>query len=265
MLAALAAAAVVVYLQGRGDDRADERRAAITSYIAGVNMAQQELAVELVAVNDAYRDLRLEAAALPEQIERLDEAESTLSSLRSRVAQLAPPPDARRLQRELLALLDLQVGFAGEVEALARYLLVEVDERREVASATKSLRTGLTGAETADAQNAAFVRYARALDAAAVTLEEATAPPVLEPSRTGEIARLERLVALSKQLGASLTGPDARRVDELFRRFAQTTADTGTTKAERDAVIAFNRRLRAIADRRAAVTQERARLDRVVR
>lgn len=265
MLAVLGTAAVVVYLQNRDDDAVAERRAAITSYIARVNMTQQELAAELVAVNDAYRELRLEPAALPRQIERLDEAEATLSSLKARVADVKPPPEARNLHRQLVALLDLQAAFAGEVEALGRYLLVEVDEQRQVAAATKSLRTGLNGAKTAAAQEAVFGRYARSLEAAATTLEETAAPPVLEPSRTGEVARLQRLVELSDELGASLDGADPKRVDELFRRFAQTTADTGTTKAERRAVIAFNRRLRVIADQRAAVTQERARLDRVVR
>lgn len=261
----LAVAGGVVWAKSRGDDDTAERRAAITQYIAGVNMTQQELVVELVAVNDSYRDLRLTPAALPKQIERLERAEATLASLRAEVDRLEPPPEARTLHRELVALLDLQVAFAAEVAGMATYLLAEVAEQRKVAAATRSLSKALTDAGTAEGQKAAFGRYARALEGAVATLEEASAPAVLEPSRTGELARLERLVSLSRKLGASLSGGEARKVDDLFRRFAQTTADTGTTKAERQAVVAFNRRLRAIADQRAKVTQERARLDRAVR
>lgn len=264
-MVALAVAAGVVYLQGREGDDAAERRAAVRSYIARVNMTQQELAVELVSVNEAYGTLKLQPATLPAQIERLDEAEATLAALTARVRALRPPADAATLHRELVALLGLQVEFAAEVTALARYLLVEVSVQRKLAVHTRRLSAALTESETAAGQGAALDRYARALSSVVTALEGATAPPVVEPSRIRELARAKRLVALSGKLGASLTGGEAQQVDRLFRSFAQATADTGTTRAERGAVIAFNRRSRVIADKRAAVNRERARLDRAVR
>lgn len=261
----VALAGAAIWALARDDDDTDERRAALTAYIAEVNMAQQELAAELVAVNESYRGLRLEARALPRQLERLDEATATLAALRTRMDEVAPPPDGRRLHDELLSLLDLQAAFGEEVAGLVRYLLVEVDEQRAVAAATGKLTRDLSRATTAAAQLAAFDRYAATLDDAAAGLEDATAPAVIEPSRRRELDRLERLRKLARELGAALEGSETQKVDLLFRRFAQATADTGTTKAERDAVVAFNRRLRAIADQRAAVIEERARLDQETR
>jgi hypothetical protein len=261
----LCLAGAATYAFTREDDDADERRAALTAYVAEVNMAQQELAVELVAVNEAYRGLRLEPRALPRQLERLDDATATLAALRGRVGGLTPPADGRTLHRELLSLLDLQAAFGGDVAGLARYLAVEVEEQRAVARATQALTRDLSDARTAAAQQAAFRRYAGALDDASATLERATAPAVIEPSRLGELDRLERLRTLARELAAALRDAEPREVDLLFRRFAQATADTGTTKAERDAVVAFNRRLREIADQRNAVLEERARLDQAIR
>ena len=97
--------------------------------------------------------------------------------------------------------------------------------------------------------------------ASAGRLERASAPAVLEPSRQEEIARLERLAGLAQQLDRALEAERVDDVNRLFPLLVQTGASTGTTPAERRAVIAFNRRLRGITDQRSAVNAERTKLD----
>ena len=259
-----AAAAGVVYAQSRDDDRPD-RRPVIAAYIADVNMTQQELVLELTRINEAYAALKLRTAALRKQNAKLAKSERTLATLRERLGELTPPVEAANLHEALLGLLDLQVAFAAEVAQLGRYVPVEAAEQQKVVVATQALSKALSGATTAAAQQAALGRYARAIDIVATTLDEAEAPPVLEPSRSNEAKRLRRLVALARRLSSSLTGGTPEQVDRLFRSFAQTTAATGTTLPERRAVIAFNRRLRGIADQRAVVNEQRVALNRLVR
>lgn len=258
---AIAVLATVLLLDRRGDDETDERRAAVSAYIVKVNTTQQVLIVELERVSLAYRQLQLKAEDVPGQLAKLEEAEATLRGLRSRLEQVQSPVEARKLRAQLLELVDLQAALAGEVAGMVRYLPLQAAENRKLAAATKTLRDQLAGATTGAAQRDAFETYRTAVLTSVGLLERATAPDVLEPSRTGEIARLERLAGLARQLGRALAEQQAQDVDRLFPRFVQTSASTGTTPAERKAVIAFNRRLRVITEQRTAVTRERAQLD----
>ena len=209
----------------------------------------------------AYRELQLRERPVPGQLERVEAAEATLRRLRSRLAALAAPPEARALRVGLLELIDLQAELAAEVAGMVRYLPVQAAENRKLAAATETLRDALTDAKTGAAQREAFDVFRAALQRSARTLDEASAPDVLEPSRTGEVARLERLATLSRRIGRALEDAEAEDVDRLFPQFVQTSASTGTTRAERDAVIAFNKKLAAVADQRAEVVRERARID----
>jgi hypothetical protein len=251
----------VLLLARDDDDGTDERRAAVAAYIVEINTTQQALIVQLEQVSRAYRELQLRERAVPGQLERVEAAAETLRGLRTRLAGLAAPPEARALRRGILELVDLQAGLADEVAGMVRYLPVQAAENRKLAAATETLRDALTAAETGPAQRQAFDVFRAALERSARVLEAASAPDVLEPSRTGEVARLERLATLARQIGRALEDAEAEDVDRLFPQFVQTSASTGTTKAERDAVIAFNKSLAAIADKRAAVVQERARVD----
>lgn len=259
-LLALAVIAAVV-LMGRDDDGSDERREAVAAYIVQVNTTQQAVVIELEQVNTAYRQLQLRARPVPGQLERVEAAERSLAALRARLARLPVPREAAKLHAELLRLVELQVALAREVVGMVRYLPLQAEEGRKVVAATERLREALGGAAVSDAQRGAFERYRRSIQAVTRRLEAASAPAVLEPARTGEIERLERLDSLAAQLGRALEEQQVGEIDRLFAEFVQASADTGTTQAERQAVIAYNRRLTRIAAQRAAVDTERSRLD----
>jgi hypothetical protein len=262
-LLALVAVGAAGYALARGgdDDETEERRAAVARYIADVNTTQQASILELEKVSRVYRELKLGPKADPKQQERVEQAEASLQSLRGRLAKLAAPAEARTLRRELLELVDLQVVLADEVAGMVRYLPVEAAENRKLAAATNTLRRRLEEAKTGEGQRDAFVAFRGVLLASAKALRAATAPDVLEPSRTGEIARLEKLASIAQELAQALADAEVEDVDRLFPRFVQTSQSTGTTKAERAAVVAFNKRLSQIADERVDVVEERARLD----
>lgn len=262
---AIAVLATVLLLDRRGDDETDERRAAVSAYIVKVNTTQQVLIVELERVSLAYRQLQLKAEDVPGQLAKLEEAEATLRGLRSRLEQVRAPAEARKLRAQLLELVDLQAALAGEVAGMVRYLPVQAAENDRLAAATKVLRDELAEAKSGASQRQAFDDYDAVLRAAVRRLDRASAPAVLEPSRTGEVARLKKLATLSRQLGRALEEQRAEDVDRLFPRFVQTNASTGTTRAERQAVIAFNRRLEAIGKQRTAIAAERTRLDLALR
>lgn len=260
----LLASAIVAGRSLLDDDGSDERRAAVADYIVKVNTTQQAVVLELEQVNTAYRELRLGAKPVPGQLKRVEAAERSLAELRARLARLPVPREAARLHAELLQLVDLQVAFAHEVVGMVRYLPLQAEEHRKLAAATDRLRAALEGATAGATQRTAFEAYRRAVRAVIRRLEQTSAPPVLEPSRTGEIERLERLDALAARLGRALDEQRVEEIDPLFAEFVRASADTGTTQAERQAVIAYNRRLAAITDQRTAVSAERTRLDAVL-
>ena len=258
---AVAALAAVLLLARDGDDERDERRAAVSAYIVQVNTTQQALIVELERVSTTYRQLQLKPDEDPRQLQRVEGAARTLRRLRSRLAELVAPTEVRALRSRLLNLVDLQIALADEVAGMVRYLPVQAREARAVSSATKRLRDELGDAKTVEAQRRVFTAYEDALRLSVARLRSGTSPAIFEPSRKGEVTRLTRLLSLSRQVRAALEKQDATEIDRLFARFVQTSASVGTTKAERDAVIAFNKRLSAISEARSAVAAERAQLD----
>lgn len=260
-MATVVLAGVFVLQRYGGDDDTEERRAAVSAFIVEVNTTQQVLIVELERVSQVYRRLQLKPDAVPGQLERVEGAAQTLQKLRSRLADIPAPPEARKLRSGILRLVDLQKGLADEVAGMVRYIPVETREARRVTAATNRLRLDLGDSTSVEAQRAVFLAYEETVRTSSRNLRGVAAPEVFEPSRAGEIARLARLVSLSQQVRRALGDQDEKEIDRLFGRFVQVTASVGTTRSERQAVIAFNKRLRTIGNQRIALAAERTRLD----
>jgi hypothetical protein len=264
VLAGLVSASAVVFLRD-DDEEGAARRDAVEAYISEINKTEQELIGELDQVNRAYGGLRLSVRRDPQTLARLEGAERTLRTLHARLVRLPAPADARRLRAELLRLVRLQIDLAAEVAGMAQYIPVQAAHNRAVAAATEAMRTRLGAAESTPEQRGALAGYEQALRRAVAGLEAAEAPRVLEPARTRELARLRELGDLSHRLTAALAAQRAADVDRLLRRFLVVNASTGTTRAERDAVVAYNRRVAEISKQQKAVSLERVRLDLALR
>jgi hypothetical protein len=181
--------------------------------------------------------------------------------MRSRLAALPAPAEAEALRAQLLRLVDLQVALAREVTGIVRYLPAQAAAGRELVQVTARLRRALVASTTPAAQRAAFERYRSELGTVAAGLERAAAPTVLAPARAAELARLRALGTRAGEIAAAL---ERQRPDELraaLAAFVRESSSTGTPAAQRQAVLAFNRRSRAIGKQAGAVAAERTRLD----
>ena len=246
LLAAMGATALA---QRNGDDERDR----VARYIESVNRIQGGLGGELVRINRTYARFRTERGALATQASDLRRAEQTLELLEQQLGALSVPEPAERLQSELLRLVSMQIDFAHELTLMGTYLPRLAEAQEELAPAGEKVRRELAAAKTPAAQARAFGLYSAALARVAEALETLTAPPVLEPARTAEIRRLRGLSRLSDELRTAIDEQRAADIERLARGIARATATAGATRAERDAIIAFNARLRAIRGQRALV------------
>jgi hypothetical protein len=227
-----------------------------------VNAIERRLAVELAGVRQAYDGLRLDPVALAGRVDDLERAERTMRDLRTQLEGLRPPSEAARLHAALLRLVSLQAALAHETTQLGRFLPTFIREKQKVAAATGRLRRDLAAARTGDAQAVPFGRYARVLDDVASRLSVLRSPPVLEPARANDVARLRRLASLAQGLRSALERGRSADLERDFRALVRIASAAGATPAERAAVIAYNRRIRAIDRQRVVVQGEHARLDR---
>lgn len=262
LLAAVAAASAFLLLRGDdGASRLEERRDAVAGYIKSVNMAQQELAVEVERVGRTYSKLDLKPEAAPRQLAAAQKAEATLEQLRGRLAALPAPVDATVLRAKLLRLVDLQLELAREVTGLVGFLPAQAAAGRELVAVTNDLRRTLAASTTPAAQGTAFERYRRELGAVVSALERADAPAVLAPARRRELTRLRSLGTRAGEIAGALERQEADELQTALAAFVRTSTSTGTSAAQRQAVLAFNRRSREIGRQAQAVATERARLD----
>ena len=244
-LAALLAAALTAVLLLR-DSPSDD----VSAYIEEVNATQQTFAIRYGSVDRAYREFRLAPAEMEEQLPRLREAARTLADLRARVAAVEAPPEARTLRERLLAFLRQQELVAEELVTVAEYLPKLGASERPVAVASGRLRTALRTAETPDEQASALARYGTTLIRTAKQLEAIEPPPLLAPAHRSALA-----------LQSGVRARDQAAVDAATRSLDAATA-SGSQKAQREAIKAYNGRIREIARLGAALERERLRLER---
>jgi len=261
-LIAVALAAVVVASAVWPHHAATSRRDRVAQYIRDVNTAQVGSAREANTIALAYTRFRGDPQHAAAQLRALAQAERAMRVVRTRVAAVRAPADARRLRSRLLRLLDLQVDFAGDVRLLGAYVprVAQVDGRTSAAS--RRLSRALAGARGPARQARVFDDYAAAARSAADTLSRLRAPPEFDRSRRSQVARLRRLERLATQIAVALRTHRATGATALVRRFAAANASPAVALDERRAVLAYDRRLRAIDSQRAVVQRELARLER---
>lgn len=254
--------ALVVLVALSFADRGQTPREAVAAYITDVNRIEVGLAAELRKVDNRYRKFGGNAARLERQAPELARAERTIRDLRRRLSALRPPPDAEPLHALIQKLLALELAFAGEVTDLASYLPRLAREQAPLAAGVAKLRRGVTGAKTAPDQARAFADYARATRAVADRMARASAPPQFVATRRAEVARLRRLADVSIRIESALEDGRTDDAVRLFASFARIAAASEVAKAEREAALAYNRRLKSIRRIARAIQSERARLDR---
>jgi hypothetical protein len=257
----VAATALLVMLLGYLFTRGPSDRQTVGSYIEAVNTSERELAPDLRRVDLVYRKFKLDPNVLAKQRPQLEQAERTIRRVRTRVAAVEAPTEAAELRRRLLRTLDLEAAFAHELVEVSAALprLAAVNEA--IPPASKRLGRDLKQATKGSEQVLALEHYAKLLRQVADRVEALDAPPLLAPSFAAEAERLRTSATVIARLARAVSEGNSAEIDQLNRYLAEVGKITGATRAERDAVLAYEQRLRAIADARGAAAKELRRLD----
>ncbi len=113
-------ALALLALAGCGKSRTESRRDAVNAYITRVNEAEQNLLGQVGEIDIALGRFSV-AHPTPAETARLDQAQTAISGALRRVRALTPPPEARRLHAEVVALLSDEKAVADELVQASRY------------------------------------------------------------------------------------------------------------------------------------------------
>jgi hypothetical protein len=257
--AAVVALVVIIVLSFR--PHGPTHRHQVVSYINSVNHVELAARSQARAIQSAFRDFSRGTGSTGQQVRELQRAREQMRALRGQLAALPVPPDARRLRGLYLRLLDAEIAFAGNVAALARYSPRLAEAQAPLRAANAALHRAVVGTPTADAQARAFADYAHATAQIAGRVASVPAPSLFAPVRDAEAARLRRLSGLAAQISGALTRKDSQKASELFGTLSRVAGSPTVARVQREATLAYNRRLQAIGRIAAAIDKERTRLD----
>jgi hypothetical protein len=264
VLGLVASAALVALIVALVLTRGESRRDAVAAYIDDVNHAQLDLQPQLRRIDTTYRRFSLDSKKLEAQQNDLAKAEAVIRRVRTRVAALDPPDVARRLHAQILEALALEASFAHDIAEMALALPRYARENTRLTPALIRARNDLKDARTPAQQDRALAGYAAVLRTTARGLEQIDAPAILKSTIDARAARLQTTARVMDRLRRAVKQGNRAEATQLNRYLARTSREPEVTQAQHDAVVAYNRRLRAISLARAAVERERQRLDRTL-
>lgn len=250
----------------------NSKRHAVTVYINRVNAIEKKLAVPLAEVTTVNQNFA-RAKKNPKLDAQLAQDERTMETLRSELAQVKPPPDAKRLHTLLLELVDREVALTHEVAQLATFVPSFEAALKPLAPVETSLKTelsrtvkGAAATKVLDKQkSAALETYATTVAAAIVTMQGLDPPQVWKPGYDAQLSSLAKLEDSARALAAAIRAKRLADVPKLLQRFdAAAVADQSTAvqKQQIAAVTAYNNRIKGVAVLNRKIQTERARLAR---
>jgi hypothetical protein len=180
--------------------------------------------------------------------------------LRTQIAQAPAPEKAMPIRTELLRLFDMQVTFAGDVTQFARYLVNVRAPERQAEAARLKLLGALRAASNPSEQADSFEGYAAATGTAATRIEKLHAPAEFDRARTTEVARLHQLSSGAAQAARALRVGDRAAIQKGLSTFSGSSSTFVVAVRQREAAIAYNRRLRAIEAQRARLARAQQRV-----
>lgn len=244
----------VVALVVAGCGGSSQRRASVDTYFRAVNRLELRAEPSLRAANAAFRRLRTESPTA-EQNRRLRAAVNALATTGAALRQLAPPPEAAQIHRDLLRLYVLQAKLVREVQTLVRFL----------PAAQQALKKGLAGAGKR-VPTAQLGRYADRLRSAATELAALKPPPALKPWTDEQITQFRRLAREVEGAAAALRAHDSAAARVFVVRYRRLIANgAGISSAHRRAVLGYNARVTSIARLREKIAAEHAQLNQSLR
>ncbi|MCW2999093.1 MAG: hypothetical protein JWN65_2642 [Solirubrobacterales bacterium] len=240
----LAAAVLATLVAGCGSKSAPDP---IDAYVVAANAVQSTAAPRFAAANDAYRQFAKGTLKGTKAAFALRQAELQIEAARQRLAQLHPPPAARRLHALLLRTYELNVLLAAETRQMAAYTPRAQLELRRVDAIRKALQRKLSSAGGPGQQVSALRSYAAAIARAQDRLSRANPPPVLVAGREAQLQLLGRSRPAALALARAIERRDSPAVSRLMVRFkASGTPIRGTAALTRGALAAYRQRVTEI-------------------
>ena len=268
----LAAVTLAAVLAVAGCGGGNSKRSAITSYINRVNTVEKQLATKLAAVSTVNQSYARAKKRDPKLEVELTTSEKTMSALGRRLAAVPAPPQAKHLRALLLELVNRQVGLTREVAELYTFVPAFQAALAPLAGADTALKAELAqNAKTTSAAKALDTGKANALDAYAATVGQAIVnlrrlkpPQVWQPGYTTQLGTLRDLESTALALAAAIRANHTAALPALLDRFdraAVSDQSLAAQKAERAAVVAYNRRIKSLVTLAGAVNKEQVKLD----
>lgn len=248
----LVAAAAAVAGCGNGS-----RRDAVDDYFRHVREAQARHAEDITRVNDAYASFGKQ-----HDVKAVRAAERSIRELRAEIAKLDAPEDAEAIRRDLVRVLDRQVALAHEVVRLEEFLPPAQAELAAVTRANAAFRRAVARRPSQAQQRDALAAYAARLAAIEMRFARLRPPPALVPWARAQRAYVARLQRSTAELHDALVAGSRPRLALALGRFRAIGARRpGVDRAQRDAVLVYNRRVGGIVRLQARIERERRALE----
>lgn len=250
----------VLVVSGCGSSAKDKRRDAVDKYLNHVDEIQTRFAPSFTLANEAYRDFARGKGG-KKQLARLRGAEVAIIGARDALQQLNPPPDARRLHRQLVRLYSVDAALGLEALTLQEFLPQVRRVLGALARVNKSYRTRLAKTATAREQATALDGYSNDISGVVKQLDTLAPPPALRPWKTAQTTRLQQVEDTGHRLATALRVGDRNAVTGLVKRFRFLLAhQPNVSQAQHDAVKAYDNRLVGISRLQAKIQAEHQRL-----
>jgi hypothetical protein len=285
------AAAIIVSLP----HHQSARHRAVVAYIKNVDAIEGRMSYSLTKVVAAYRAFSHSKTISAQTRAQLAHAETTLATLRDRIAAVPAPRDAVRLRADVLRLVGGEAAITHEVDLLARFSPSFSASLARLHAAASTLGRSLAAVKTptphtirgtkkqiahaqaaftaasdqaASAQADAVTAYDTVVAQVLARMRRLSPPPVLAPALQGEVNGLVATHRAGKRLAATLRQKNRSQVSVLARAFTVATRSAQTVAAQRAeiaAVKAYDARVRTLGGDAAAIQKEIARLQQSVR
>src|SRR5665213_1561994 len=186
------------------------RRDAVNQYFDRVDAAQQQVRLEAVPIEQAFRRFSTGRNTTSE-IHALVRAQVALERVHAKLQRVKPPADASRVHADLLLLYGLQAEVAGELVAMTHFVPRYDAALVPLKPAHTTLVSGLRAAKGWQKIAQAFERYRLSLTGVLGQIDRLTAPSTLRPSFDAERTALRRSVGLCSSIEVALAKHDAKK------------------------------------------------------
>lgn len=256
------ALAVAVALTGCGGSHAPSSRDLVSAYLTRENAIEAQTQPSLVAVHQALVDFtkhRTSAATTRE----LAASAKTFERLRARLAKRDPPPQAAKLRRLLLQVVSREEALVNELHQLAVFEPKFATTLRPLATANAATQSRLRSLKSR-AAIAATIRSYRTVVRQTLRRLQLLHPPALErPLFQAQVDRLRALDPALGRLADAAAAGDAQAAAGAQHEVsvASVSSDSRANQiAERNAVRAYDRKVKEIGALSQQIAAERNRL-----